>query len=178
MNEIKETFEDFVDKQSGKFEVKDNSSADWCIRKIAKCESKIIEIQKFVAEEKAKLDTYLMTMVEEQENRKASFEMLLRPYAEKQLEGSKLRSIKLPNGTVGFRKAQPSVERDDTKLLQFAKSSLPEFVKVKESVDWSGMKKELILSGDTYVTKDGEVVDGVKVTPAGPDNFYVKAGGL
>lgn len=181
MDNAEQDYEEYVDDsvlRTDKFEVKDESSANWCVKKIAKCDERIENVKKFVANEKLRLDNYLDKMVEEEEGNRNYFLTLLRPYAEETLKFSKKKSMQLPEGTFGFRKGLPKIEKDEAALLAFVETSLPEFVKVKKSVNWADLKKECVMTGDKMVTKDGEVVEGVKVLPAEPDTFYVKAGGL
>lgn len=181
MDNIKQDYEKYEEAALPKkenFIVKDQSSANWCVKKIANCDEEILALKKFVADEKLKLDNYLDTMLKEKLANRRYFEALLMPYAQETLKFSNLKSIKFPEGTIGFHANQPKIEKDEAALMTFVETSLPEFVKVKKSVNWADLKKECVMTGDKMVTKDGEVVEGVKVLPAEPDTFYVKAGGL
>ena len=181
MNNAEQDYEEYVDDsvlRTDKFTVTDESSANWCVKKIAKCDERIENVKKFVANEKLRLDNYLDKMVEEEMQTRHYMESLLMPYAQETLKFSKQKSMKLLEGTIGFHKCQPKIEKDEAALMTFVETSLPEFVKVKKSVNWADLKKECVMTGDKMVTKDGEIVEGVKVLPAEPDTFYVKAGGL
>ena len=96
---------------------------------------------------------------------------VLNIYADNALKDAKKKSMSLPNGKIGFRKMAPAYERDEKALMAFVKASAPAYIKVKESVDWSGLKKACKVDGDHLVTADGEIVDGVTVTPQDP-KFY------
>lgn len=99
----------------------------------------------------------------------------------------KKRSVKLPSGTLAFRKVQPKfffdnaeVNATSDRLIQFVKQNAPDFLKVKtvESADWANFKKQLVIDGDNAYIKDtGEIVDGLTVQQF-PDEFNVKIGGI
>lgn len=90
----------------------------------------------------------------------------------------KRKSLKFAGGSFGFSKAATKyfldgeeLNSDNKNLLAFVKNNRQEFVKVKENVDWAGLKAALDFDGDTVFFKDtGEVFDGVRAQK----NFYVK----
>ena len=43
-----------------------------------------------------------------------------------------------------------------------------DFVKVKESLDWAGLKKKVAVVGESMATEDGEIIPGIKVIPREP----------
>ena len=95
-------------------------------------------------------------------------------YADTQLALSHKKSFILPSGRVGFRAAYPKIERDEAQLLEYTKQFDPKFVKVKEEVDWAGLKKRLKIDGNKMVNPDtGEVVPGVTVCKQ-PKKFFVE----
>ena len=99
---------------------------------------------------------------------------MLRRFAEANLpEGRK--SIKLPSGTLKFRKTEPKyfingreASGKSAELLTFAKANAPEYVKTTEYVDWAGLKKHL--------QETGLYVEGLQVQEL-PDKFTVEARG-
>lgn len=156
-----------------RFRVDSISSAEWCLKRIAWHEKKKKDAAEFVAAEKAKLEEYLATVNGEADNNIAYFRELLMPFAMEQLEGSKAKTFKLPSGNLSFKKQSPLFEIDEKALLAFTKDNAPEFVKVKESVDWAGYKKTVTLAdGGVIVDADGQVVEGVSYV-ARPDAFSV-----
>lgn len=105
----------------------------------------------------------------------------LRRYAEENTTG-KNHSIKLPSGTLSFRKQAPRFYFDDLKeagaqskqLLAFVKANGGKYLKVEESVDWANLKPRLKLIGDQVVYEDtGEVIGGLHAEIL-PDKFTVK----
>lgn len=165
------------------FKVHDVQSADWAMAKIRKYEAKKAEAKAAVDAKLAELDStrkiytdFLVGEYKEQDEKIAFFQALLLPYITDKLEGAKVRSVKLPNGMVGFRAKAPSFDFDNDKLLAFTKKYKPELVSTitKENVSWGELKKELTVTKDgAVVTPDGEVVEGVKATVY-EDTFYYK----
>ena len=90
----------------------------------------------------------------------------------------KRKSLKFAGGSFGFNKAATryfldgeELNADNKNLLAFVKNNRQEFVKVKENVDWAGLKAALDFDGETVFFRDtGEVFDGVRAQK----NFYVK----
>ena len=122
----------------------------------------------------------------EQREEIATLTEQLRRFAAERVSDKK-RSVKLPSGTLAFRKVQPKFYFDNAeinatneRLIQFVKQSAPDFLKVKtvESADWANFKKQLVIEGDSAYIKDtGEYIDGLTVQQF-PDEFNVKIGGV
>jgi len=77
----------------------------------------------------------------------------------------KLKTVKLPHGTLKMRAQQPQYEYDEAQLLPWAKENLPEAVIVKESVAKTPVKK--------HIQETGEVVPGVTIIER-PEKFSVE----
>ena len=82
------------------------------------------------------------------------------------------KSIKLPSGTLKFRKTEPKyfingreASGKSAELLTFAKANAPEYVKTTEYVDWSGLKR--------FLQETGELIDGMEIQEY-PDAFKVE----
>jgi len=90
-------------------------------------------------------------------------------------------TYKLPSGTLKWQKNDPSVAKDDSKLLEWIKVVAPSYVRVKtvttEAPDWAELKKKLIEVGDhyEYAIPEGELVpvEGVVLEPQA-DTFEIK----
>ena len=81
--------------------------------------------------------------------------------------------VPLPDGTLVLTKPSETLSHDDDTLLAFVKQNRPEFVKVKESVDWAELKKHLhVEDGAAYFADTGEMPDGVTVTEK-PSEFKI-----
>lgn len=108
------------------------------------------------------------------ENTEKYFISLLETYAKKQLEGSKKKSIKLPFGTMSFKKGQRKMVYEDDVLMNFIKSnSLNDFIRIKEEINKSELKKAIKLEEDGSVTLHGTVVEGATSLPA-EETFSIK----
>lgn len=77
----------------------------------------------------------------------------------------KLKTVKLPHGSLKMRKQQPEFQYDETQLLPWAKENLPEAVVVKESVAKTPVKK--------HIQETGEMVPGVQMVER-PEKFSVE----
>ncbi|MHB8172123.1 MAG: host-nuclease inhibitor Gam family protein [Thermincolia bacterium] len=166
-----------------KFEVTDKSSAEWVMRKIAKLNKDISEIQNIVTEQTEPLRQEIKQIEEwgQNETEKASshvkfLESFLEPFHRKLIEiDPKAKTIKLPHGKMEIRKQQPKIEKDDKTLLTWLKKGkMDNFIKTEETPKW-GELKELtkIEKGKVIYTETGEIVEGVTAIDR-PDKFEVK----
>lgn len=70
----------------------------------------------------------------------------------------------LPSGKLVLKDQEPDYNRDDKAVIKFLKANGGEkFVKVKEELDWSGLKKTLLIAGETAANEDGIPIPGIKV---------------
>ncbi|WP_197284096.1 host-nuclease inhibitor Gam family protein [Bacillus sp. JCM 19041] len=75
--------------------------------------------------------------------------------------GSKKKSIKLPYGAIKMVKQQPEFKRDEVALLEYAKQH--DLIKIKESADWTAIKKKGSIAGTALIDENGEQIPGVEV---------------
>lgn len=150
------------EQEKDSFVVDSMEKADWVLSKIAKCRARMQENEAYAKKQIEKFTTWL-DEVNAMENESISyFENVLKPYLESAIVGTKKKSVKLPNGTIGFRRSTNFV-KDDSALLDYIKSNAPAYVKIKESVDWTGFKNTCKVDGNKLVTEDGEIVPAVTV---------------
>ena len=70
----------------------------------------------------------------------------------------------LPSGKLVLKDQEPEYDRDDKAVIKFLKANGGEkFVKVKEELDWSGLKKTLSILGETAADENGKPIPGIKV---------------
>lgn len=81
-------------------------------------------------------------------------------------------SYTLPSGKLVVKKVQPEFKKDEAILLEWAKHTAPELVKVEESVRWADLKGMGKVEGNLF-TLDGEIVPGIAVIPK-EDEFGVE----
>lgn len=169
--------DDFLDSAqestSNDFVVDNLDKAEWAVRKIASYEAAKREARDLADKRFGQIEEWLDSEIATSDKQIEYLSELVRPFAEARLNGAKKRSLKLPCGTIGFRKAQPKFDFDNDKLLPWAKENAPEQVETKESVKWGELKKTLAFEQGKAITKDGEIVPGVMVAEQ-PDSFYVK----
>lgn len=147
--------------------------ADATLHKIQRLERGKKWAQELADERIAVVNCWLEKQLADRQGAIDSLQNQLQIYAEDRLKNSKRKSVSLPSGKFGFRKQPPKIERpDDQILLAYAKEANPQFVKVKESLDWLGLKKSCIIDGNKMIDENGEVLPGITVTEQGP-KFYV-----
>lgn len=173
---------DVTEQAEERFQIDDIPKAEWALKKIAHYNR--IKAKRKAEYEQMKADNehWYQQETAEADRQIEYFQALLQPFAEKELEGSKKKSVALPSGKIGFRAGTQKfflgadeVKNDNPALIGFVKASLPELLKVKESVDWATMKKDLVALGNgKVITKDGEIVPDMRVETGGV-KFYVEA---
>ena len=164
--------------QSDRFVIDNVDRLDWAIRKVTTAEKDAEQKIECAKRQIMRLQEYIRRVEEDTEKQTSGLKVMMAPFVKALLEGNKRRSFSLPSGTVGFRKQEPEFEKDDESLVKWLKESgKRDLVKVKESVDWASLKKQLVdvMEDGTCVTVDGELipVEAVKAIPR-PDKLYVK----
>ena len=78
-------------------------------------------------------------------------------------------SYALPSGKLVMRLQNPEYKRDDGQVISWLKANdYPQYIKVKEELDWAALKTSgAVLNGKLY-TEDGEEVPGVEVVEREP----------
>lgn len=163
-----------VDETENRFRVKDDKSAEWCLTKIREARQ---EAEKWLAHYRLQMEK----VQKEADNSVAYFEGLLSEYFDTvpHKATKTQQSYILPSGKLVLKKQQPQFATDDAALVPWLKdNAMGEFVKVKESADWSALKKLVTVTPDgaSVVDENGEVVPGVVVTQR-PDVFKVEMEG-
>ncbi len=172
-------------------EIMTELDADELLEQIAEYEAAIAESEAkrdaFIARYENKIAIARDICDRETSHARIEIELLteqLKRFAQTQISDKK-RSVRLPSGTLQFRKQSPEYFYDDLKrvdgkderLIQFVKHSAHEYLKVKvdEAVDWAAFKGKLSINDDgaVYYSETGEVVDGLYGQTL-PDKFVVK----
>lgn len=168
--EIRE-YEEMENKE--RFKIDNLGSANWAFRKLKAIKDKEKEVQDLYQAEIDRIKSWKDKELKQFENGKEFFESLLTEYFIEQKKIDPNFKVSTPYGKVSSRKQQPKFKRDEDILLQWTKQNKPEYVKVKESPDWAGLKKEIEVKNNVAVTKDGEIIEGVIVEER-PDSINVK----
>lgn len=163
MSDVMQVVHDEPEKQ--RFEVKDLDTANWAVGKMLSAETRIQQYKALADDYKRKIDSWLEKATKDDKATIEFFESEIRPFVEREIAGTKKQSMKLLGATVGFRKTPPSVKvEDEDAAVAYCETFAPELVRVKKSIDKTGVKKRL---------EAGEVFEGVEIE-AGSIRFYVK----
>lgn len=171
MEEMKKSLEDFMGEIDSPY-LKSDEDAEAILVRINKRNRAKETVQREADAWHAKVNVWLAAKISSIDNANASDEAKLQVYAEDRLKHSKRKSVSLPSGKFGYRKQPPKITHDDTILLAFAKEAAPQFVKIKESVDWAGLKKTCVIDQDKMIDENGEVLPGITIEQQEP-KFYV-----
>ena len=157
------------------FVVDDDQKAEWCLAKIREAEAEKQRWKEFYEDRLAKVNAAEDAKIERM---RFFLEQYFRTVPHKETKTQ--QSYQLPSGKLVLKHQAPEVERDDDQLIPWLRENYEgDYVKTKESVDWSALKKafqddELIgVIGENYVTHDGEIIPGITVTER-PDVFKVE----
>ena len=78
-------------------------------------------------------------------------------------------SYALKGGKLILKTQNPEYKKDEQKVIDWLKSNGQEqFVKIKEELDWAGLKGATATFEGHIVTEDGEIVPGVEVVEREP----------
>ena len=73
-------------------------------------------------------------------------------------------SYTMPEGKLVMKKQNPEYKRDDAKVIAWLKANNGgQFVKVKEELDWAGLKAVTGVFGGNVVDENGEIIPGIEV---------------
>lgn len=171
-------------EEKERFTVKDASSAEWVMEKIAEKQAEIAEMARQRDKMLARYNEWYAAGTEALNGDIAYFEKLLADWAREELAEGKSKSISLPSGRIGFR-ASPAavtfigtpVDKTNVDFIAMVKKSAPEYVETKESVKWADFKKTLTLAEEgKVISADGEVLTEMAWTQPEP-TFYANVKG-
>lgn len=161
----------------GEFVVDNDNTADWAIEKITEA---LAERDRLISIADAKikeLQEQKKALTEKSESATGYLTGKLYDYFQtvKPSTATKTQTTyKLLSGTLILKKQQPEFVRDENAMVEWAKTTAPAFIKVKESVDWAELKKQSSVDGEAVVFSDtGEVIPGIKAVQR-EDVFEVK----
>lgn len=155
-----------IENTPQRFEVNDRASAEWVLSKIVEHESNIVGIEARKKAIVANLDAQAKAEANRVNFLHFKFDADLQEFADKQLAGSKVQTLRLDNGTLSFKMSTGSLNiLDEVEAIEWLKrAELQEAVKVKETVLKSNIPKGIELPAELFE----------RVPPA--RRFYVKTG--
>ena len=169
MNEGTQQDVEYLTEEEKRFVCNDDRKADWLLRKRAEAVSEYDFWKQFYEEQTHKAEVAM--------NRKLAWiDFMLEGYFKTvpHKTSKTQESYLLPSGKLVLKASSVKYEHDDAQLLPWLKKNgKSAFVKVKESVDWAGLKKDLIpengfdISGSFIADDNGEIVPGITVTSTG-----------
>lgn len=151
MSELMQEVESFV--------IDTDAKAEWALRKIKEARAdrdtwvawykeKIVEITAQTDADTANLERMLLDYFASVPHKKTKTQ----------------ESYKLPGGKLVLKTQNPEYKRDDKTVIEWLKQNGQDnFVKVKEELDWAGLKEATEIFNGHIVTEDGEIVPGVEV---------------
>lgn len=171
-----------VDSEEPRFVVDDDSKADWCLRKLRQARQRMTQRQAFVESEIERLQEWKTQQDADDLRSEGFFEHQLRNYFEELRDAGALgkrKSYKLPHGTLSVRKAAAKLDRDEAKLLEWAKANAPEHIVTTEKVVWANLKPRvgLVELADGWAAVDaqtGELIPGITVASPEGEAFSAK----
>ena len=149
----KTLYPEHIEQES--FQVTDQQSAEWTVRKIAEHRRRQREVDELYQAELYRLKKWMEKETEKEQNSILHLENLLMPWAQEQG-----KSVSLPSGRVRFRKVPDKFIYDDRAVIEWAKANLPEAVRIKEEPDKATIK--------AHVKATGELPDGLTIEPQEP----------
>lgn len=162
------------------FIVTNNKQADYVIRQIKdlrKEKESIVESAKQALDDyKTKVETFTESNLKTLNYREEYFTNLLENYARQQLQGSKKKSIKLIEGTIGFHKKPLSIKYDDSIALNFLKEHPElsnELTKTTISLDKTKIRKLSTFNQNSECTFNNTVIPGITAEEQA-DSFTIK----
>lgn len=84
-------------------------------------------------------------------------------------------SYTLPDGKLVLKRQNAEFKRDDKTVIEWLKKQEDggKFIKVKEELNWDGLKKETAVFNGSVVDTNGEIIPGITVIDR-PDKFVVE----
>ena len=163
------------------FVIDDLSKAEWALKKIAASRKEISSKTAQAEKMKQDIDKWLEEEIKTHTDDVVKFEILLMPFVNSQIEGTKKKSLKLPSGKVGFRAGSNKfliggieASSKNESLISFAEKSMPEFIEQTRTAKWGEIKKLLTVTDEgVVITTDGEIVPDMKVEQGEP-KFYTE----
>ena len=154
---------DVDEKEEKKFVIDSDIKADWALDKISEIQKEFNRISEVTEEKIAVMKMTLEKGKERMESSRSFFESKLREYFETvdKRETKTQLSYKLPSGSLKMRKEKLDFNRNDKKLLEYAKeNNLKELVRTTERFAWGDFKEKLAIQGNSIVNKEtGEIID-------------------
>ena len=149
--------------------IQNDQEAEECIQAIREAESDVQFWKSYYADALKKITESSQRIIE---NNTARLEQYFEDVPHKVTKTQE--SYPLPSGKLVRKHQEPEFVRNEEDLLSWLHENNGErYVKIKESVDWAGLKKTLIIMGETVADENGEIIPCIKACER-PDVFKVE----
>ena len=164
-------------QDSGAWRIKDDSAAEWAVKKIAAERAELERIKALADEQNAQILEKVAAAERRYENGTNFFSSFLAQYFETvpHRKTKTKHSYRLLSGTLTKKIGGVSLKANDEALLQYLKDSgRTDMIQTVEKAKWGEFKKGLEIVDGTVIDKEtGEIVEGVEITVK-PDTFVVE----
>ncbi len=168
-----------TDEEDGtRFTVDSDEKADWAVKKIGEEKAEFERLKELAELNISRLKERIEKEKEQFERRTAYLTGRLEEYFETVPKTSLNKaatqeSYKLLSGKLVRKYPSREIKYKDDELVEFLKTSAPEYIKTVQKPMWADWKKTLKITDSGAVTADGEIVPCITVTTT-PERFEVK----
>ena len=168
-----------TEKDNAGFEIVSDLQAEWAIKKIKKATEEHERLVNLATEEINEITARTLELDRKFESDTAFLKSKLYEYFQKveHKETKTQETYKLLAGSLVFKKPSQKMNPVKDKLLDYVKANnMPEFVKVKEEVDWAKYKKECeIANGKVINIQNGDFLpEDIITVEDTPGEFNIK----
>lgn len=146
------------------FTVEDDQTAEWCMQQIRNAEEEKAKWKAFYDDRYQRVcDTCDLTI--------ANMTAVLQSYFEKvpHKTTKTQENYALPSGKLVVKQQEPEYTRNDESVIEWLKANgKDKYVKTKEVLDWSGLKKTLTVLGAFAADENGVIIPGIDVMEREP----------
>ena len=155
------------------FKIEDDHKANWVFKKLKELQKDKKKNEEFAKEEINQIKMWLDDGNGKLDESISWFENALQHYFyQLRKDNPKLKTHSLPFGKLQTR-SKTTWHYEEDRLLKYLKENNIDAVRVKESVDKSGLKKMVEIRGDIVVySESGEILEGITIE--GGETFSVK----
>ena len=173
-----ELFDDYEAKEKAPFNISNDSSADWALRKIKGELDGLERLEALAKAQKAEIDAKIERERKIVENKTAFLRGKLIDYFDTVPHTSTKteEKYKLLSGTLKMKKSLKQYDHDNEKLVKWLiDNNYKDFIKITTEPKWGEFKKllEMTPAGVAVYKETGEVVDGVTIVETSPE-FDIK----
>jgi hypothetical protein len=152
------------------FQITDDSTAEWAVRKIKDAQQDTEKWRQHFADQLQAIANSNQSTINYMTSLLGGYFAIV-PHRETTMQAK----YELPSATLIRKQQQPEYSRDNDTLLRYAdENQRVDFIRVKREPNWEAIKAASTVQGETLVdTETGEIIPGITVV-ARPDKFDVK----